>query len=106
MSWQEDASARIYDLIQQGEGVSVRGRGSEYETLDYATFHAWRTRTLVALQQLIGPDSTSTKEVGRIASGSSSVGNRDGRVAILRSLQEDVKRGYLRRVADLISAEV
>lgn len=98
MSWQEDARTRLASLIEYGG-----------ENLDYGTgpgqghFFGWRTQAISALHAIVGENDIYTTEFKALATYSN--GPQSG-IEILRRLHSDIENGYLRKTANIISAEV
>jgi len=98
MSWQEDALARIASLIEYGG-----------ENIDYGTnygqshFYGWRAQAISALEAIIGGNHIYTAEF--TARVTHHVGPELG-IEILRRLKSDIENGYLKKTANIISAEV
>lgn len=105
MGWQEDVLARVDMLIQQGQAITVR-QARQLESLDQAAFYAWRTRTIAALEQIVGPNHVYTKQFAVRVRSSTSTSSKPIGIAILQSLHDDIQNGYFRQVSDLITAEV
>jgi hypothetical protein len=97
MSWQEDTLKRLDDLIEQGKGI-LSG------TADYhGRFIGWGAQAKSLLQSLLEPGDPYISEFTKhviITNGT------DPGVEILKGLRSDVVNGYLRKAANIISAEV
>jgi hypothetical protein len=98
MSWQEDVLTRLASLIEYG------GEKIDYGTTQgIAHFQGWRTQAISALYTIVGDDNIYTTEFEEHAT------HRNGPYAgveILRRLHSDIENGYLRKTANIISAEV
>ncbi len=98
MSWEEDAITRLNSLIEYGG-----------ENLDYGTdkglghFYGWRTQAISALRSIVGENDIYTIEFESHARYQ--IGPESG-IPILRRLKSDIENGYLRKTANIISAEV
>ena len=98
MGWQEDALERLDGLIDAGSRLRYDGTGESY-----AVFAGWSVRAKVALETLLGSDHTYLNEF--VGYCDFNAGPRAA-VEILSSLRSDIENGYLRRTANIISAEV
>ena len=98
MSWQEDALTRLASLTEYGG-----------ENIDYGTnqgighFVGWRTQAISALRAIVGKNDIYTTQ---FESRVTYQNGPDSGIQILRRLQSDIENGYLRKTANLISAEV
>jgi hypothetical protein len=98
MSWQEDALIRLASLIEYG------GENFDYGTgQGYAHFFGWRAQAISALQSIIGDEHIYTLEFQKRVNYQN--GPAPG-LEILRRLRSDIENGYLRKTANIISAEV
>jgi hypothetical protein len=98
MGWQEDALTRLKSMTEYG--------GSN---IDYGTnkgmghFVGWRTQAISALQAILGDDNIYTSQFTKYANYQN--GPEPG-LEILRRVISDIENGYLRKTANIISAEV
>ena len=98
MSWEEDALTRLNSLIEYGgENLKIQTRAWQ------AHFFGWRAQAISALRALVGEkDAYTTEFEARVnADNGPQVG-----IEILRRLRSDIENGYLRKTANIISAEV
>jgi hypothetical protein len=99
MGWQEEALKRFDDLIKAGSQIQIQHGTVDY----YAVFSGWTARAKVAIEALLGSDHTYLSEFS--VRCDVNTGPHPG-VEILSSLRSDLEHGYLRKTANLISAEV
>jgi hypothetical protein len=98
MSWQEDALTRLTSLMEYGA-----------ENIDYGTgqgkghFNGWRTQAISALRGIVGKNDIYTTEFESCVTYNN---GPDSGIPILRRLKSDIENGYLRKTANIISAEV
>ena len=82
--------ARFDQLIEEGTGLVREDQWS----VDSAGMIAWRTRAFAFLIRTLGVTDTYTAAFDK-QSSDHFISNRDGSVAVLRNLREDVEAGYL-----------
>ena len=98
MSWQEDALTRLASLTEYG------GENINYGTAQgIGHFYGWRTQAISALRAIVGENDAYTTE---FKSRVTYQNGPDSGIPILRRLRSDIKNGYLRKTANIISAEV
>jgi hypothetical protein len=98
MSWQEQALKRLDELIRDSEALDF-----DATVQGYARLSGWNTQAIVALEQLIGQDHTYTKGLRQASLNST---NTYDALEILSRLRSNVQNGYLRKVAEIVAAEV
>jgi hypothetical protein len=95
---EEEALTRLASLIEYGGG------NIDYGTTDgNAHFFGWRAQAISALEGIIGEKHIYATEFKTRVNYQN--GPAQG-IEILRRLRSDIENGYLRKIANIISAEV
>jgi hypothetical protein len=95
--------ARLADLITKGTVAAFDMR--QESDFGYQAYHAWHVQALTCIADVSGPDGDYYKAFQLQTKISGTTAAHIG-VGMLEALREDVANGYLRRTADLITAEV
>jgi hypothetical protein len=98
VGWEADAVKRIRGLIDAATLFRYDGTGESF-----AVFAGWSARAKVALESILGPGHTYIREF--IENCDFNAGPRPA-IEILSAVLADLEEGYLRKTANIISAEV
>lgn len=109
MNLQQEILERLDSLIEKATKVLATHQpipnAIGYPTLDPAAFSEWQTQSLAYLINVLGKDHVYVQQF--MAMGRQGLRNAlaSGQ-GILRAMRQDIEGGYLKRVEDLVSAEV
>jgi hypothetical protein len=109
MAWGDEVLIRLNELISAGEGITgraTRTAGQYFRLLNHGEFYGWRARSISALSDIVGDNHTYAKEFAKTCQSAGDATDRDAGVEILKSLKADIQAGHLRKLSNLISAEV
>ncbi|HXM17887.1 MAG TPA: hypothetical protein VN934_03655 [Candidatus Tumulicola sp.] len=100
----EQLLERLDTLHERGRGLLAHGPSSGID-VDLAEFNGWRTQVQSYLINLVGPDHIYYINFNQVTGSAYKFSVKSG-LAIMRSLSEDLQKGFLTRVEDLVSAAV
>lgn len=110
MSIKEDVLQRLDALLQKADAVIGTHRPNPpgtagFPTLDSQAFTEWQTQSLTYLINLLGPDHTYVDHFRKqVTQGF--IGHVKSGKGILQALREDIEGGYLKRIENLVSADI
>jgi hypothetical protein len=109
MDLKQETLERLDSLIEKATKVLATHQpipnAIGYPTLDPAAFSEWQTQSLAYLINMLGNEHVYVKQFTAIGRKGFRNALASGQ-GILRAVRQDIEGGYLKRVEDLVSAEV
>lgn len=104
----EKLTDRLNYLIEMGEEVLKTKYSRPYDVNDYVKddpFYQWRAGALSFLKAVFGDNSTHFKEFQQSCRGHFYTDALQGQ-SILKAAKEDIEGGYLKKLEDLVAADI
>lgn len=98
----EELKNRLNQLIEKGERVLVTKSGNR---VDDSLFHQWRVNSLSFLSNVFGNDSIHFQEFHKYCRSALHIFAVQSQ-SILKAAKEDLEGGYLKKIEDLVSADI
>jgi hypothetical protein len=117
-SWQEEVSARLGDLADEGDAVlrtvgparalqSLNKPPGDMKPVDYGAYSGWRVASLAVLTLTFGSGGVYTSRFEECChQNAGALPYVQAGVAMLRAAKRDVERGCLRSLEALVSSKV